>query len=147
MTETSGSADPIARGYSAPAPSAWVGWILFAGVMMMLLGGFAIVEGIVALVDKSYFVVGHNELLVHMSYDSWGWVHIGLGALAIVAGGALMTGRMWARVIAVAVAFVNAFANLGFLAAYPVWSGIMIAFDVLVIWAVIVHGREVRRDY
>jgi hypothetical protein len=147
MTETSRSAGPTVQGYAGPAPTAWVGWVLFAGIMMMLTGGFAVIEGIVALVDKSYFHVGPHGLLVHMSYTGWGWTHIGLGTLAVAAGASLMTGRTWARVVAVTLAFVSAFVNLAFLAAFPIWSTIMITIDVLVIWAVTVHGREVRQDY
>jgi len=148
MTETSRSAGPSVHGYTSPdAPSAWVGWVLFAGLMMMLLGGFAVIEGIVALVDKSYFHVGRHGLLVHMSYTGWGWVHIGIGVVAVFAGASLLTGKTWARVFTVAVALVNTFINLGFLAAFPLWSLIMITIDVLVIWAVTVHGREIRHDY
>ncbi|MDX6324546.1 MAG: hypothetical protein QOK15_900, partial [Nocardioidaceae bacterium] len=55
-----------------------------------------------------------------------------------------MRGQMWARIVAVAVAFLSCLVNIAFLSAYPIWSTIMIAIDVLVIWAVMVHGREMR---
>jgi uncharacterized membrane protein YjfL (UPF0719 family) len=51
---------------------------------------------------------------------------------------------MWARVAGVVIAFASAVANLASLAAYPVWSLIMIVFDVLIIWALIVHGNEMK---
>ena len=54
---------------------------------------------------------------------------------------------MWARVVAVLVALLSALVNLAFLSAYPVWSTIMIAVDILVIYAVIAHGREGSDDY
>ena len=129
-------------------PTGWVGWILFAGVMLIMLGSFQLIAGFVALFQKSYYVVTQtNNLLVHMNYTSWGVLHICLGGLAVLAGFALMAGQMWARVYAIIVAFVSALSNLAFLSAAPVWCTIMIAVDVLVIWAVAVHGREVKGSF
>jgi hypothetical protein len=69
-------------------------------------------------------------------------VHLIAGVVVALAGSAVMIGRMWARVVGVVLAVVSAIANIGFLAAYPVWSTIIIALDVLVIYALVVHGRE-----
>jgi hypothetical protein len=129
--------------YAEPEPTGWVGWIIYAAVMMILLGSFAVIQGFVALFDKSYFHVSRGGLITNTSYNGWGAAYLALGALAIAGGIALMSGRTWARILAVAVASLNAIAELAFLSAYPVWSVIMIALDVLVIWAVSVHGREV----
>lgn len=126
-----------------PARTAWVGWIWFGGTMMILLGLFNAIEGIVALFNKHYYVVGPEGLLV-FNLTGWGWIHLIIGALAVVAGIFLFTGAAWARVAAVVLATVNAIAQLAFLSAYPVWSTIIIALDVVVIWAVVVHGREVK---
>src|SRR4051794_38353182 len=124
-------------------PTAWVGWILFAGTMLLLVGFFQAIAGFVALFDKSYY--GPNsDLTVTVSYDAWGWVHIGLGLLAIAGGFGVMAGKTWARVYAIAYAGIAAIVNMSFMRAYPVWMTIMIAVDVLVIYAVAVHGREVR---
>jgi len=130
---------------SAP-PTMWVGWIAFAGVMMIMLGAFHAIEGLVALFQDSYFLVGKNNLVVHVDYTAWGWAHLIGGLIVAGAGVALFTGRMWARIVAVVCAFGSALVNIAFLSAYPIWSTIMISFDVLVIWAVTVHGREVRES-
>lgn len=127
-----------------PGPSGWVGWIAFAGTMMLLLGSFHLIQGIIALFQDEYYLVGANGLTVELDYTQWGWTHVILGTLVAAAGLALLVGQMWARVVAVVVAFVSAIVNIGFLAAYPVWSTIMITIDVLVIWAVMVHGREMK---
>jgi len=127
-----------------PAPSGWVGWIAFAGTMMLLLGVFHVIQGIIALFQDEYYLVGANGLTVQLDYTQWGWTHVILGTLVAAAGLALLAGQMWARVVAVLVAFISAIVNIGFMAAYPVWSTIMIAIDVLVIWAVTVHGREMK---
>ena len=67
--------------------------------------------------------------------------------MAVAAGAGLIAGRMWARIYAVVLTFLSAIVNLGFLAANPVWSTIIITTDVLVIYAVTVHGREVKSSY
>jgi hypothetical protein len=124
--------------------TAWVGWIGFAAIMMMMLGSFHIIEGLVALFQDEYFLVGKSGLTVHVDYTTWGWIHIMGGVVVIAAGVGLLSGKTWARTVAVAVAAVSALVNIAFLSAYPVWSTIMIAFDVLVIWAVTVHGSELK---
>jgi hypothetical protein len=124
--------------------TAWVGWIGFAAIMMMMLGSFHIIEGLVALFQDEYFLVGKSGLTVHVDYTTWGWIHIIGGVVVIAAGVGLLSGKTWARAVAVAVAAVSALVNIAFLSAYPVWSTIMIAFDVLVIWAVTVHGSELK---
>ena len=125
--------------------TAWVGWIVFAAAMMTLLGMFHVLQGIVALVNDDHFVVGHSGLLVSADYTTWGWVHL-IGGLVIAGAGlALFSGRMWGRVVGVVMAMLSAVANLGFLAAFPVWSSLMILIDVLVIWALTVHGSELTK--
>jgi hypothetical protein len=128
----------------APEPTGWVGWIVFAASMMILLGIFHAIEGLVALFKDEYFVVGTNGLVVDIDYTAWGWAHLIGGIVVALAGMALFTGRTWARVVGVVVAMVSAIINIAFLAAYPVWSTIMIAIDVLVIYALTAHGAEMK---
>ena len=125
--------------------SAWVGWIAFAGCMMVLLGSLHVIDGLVALFNDDFFLVGASGLLVSVDLTAWGWAHVVLGLVMAGAGYGLFAGHLWARVVGVLVALVSAVVNLGFLAAYPFWSGIMIALDVLVIWAITMHGSELRR--
>ena len=86
-----------------PGPSGWVGWIAFAGTMMLLLGSFHVIQGIIALVQDEYYLVGANGLTVQLDYTQWGWTHVILGVLVAAAGLALLVGQMWARVVAVLV--------------------------------------------
>ncbi|RSM43757.1 hypothetical protein DMA12_17870 [Amycolatopsis balhimycina DSM 5908] len=125
----------------AVARSRRVGWIWFAGAITVLAGLFNVIEGLVALFDKDYYVVGPSGLLV-FTLTGWGWLHFVVGVLVVLTGIALLTGAQWARVVTVALAGFNALAQLAFLSAYPFWGVIVIALDVLVIWAVIVHGDE-----
>ncbi|MEU3270587.1 hypothetical protein ABZ639_07055 [Saccharomonospora sp. NPDC006951] len=145
--ETGNRTGPVTPNQQPQQPpitrTAWVNWIWFAGAMMILLGLFNVIQGLVALFNDEYYVVGPSGLLV-FDITGWGWVQLGLGAAAVAAGVCLFTGAMWARVAAVLLAAVNAVAQMAFLAANPVWCTIVIALDVLVIWAIVVHGKEVK---
>ena len=85
-----------------------------------------------------------NGLVLHVDYTAWGWTYLIGGIIMVAAGAALFAGQMWARVVAVALALASAVLNMAFFSAYPWWSAIMITFDVLVIWAVTVHGSEMK---
>jgi hypothetical protein len=124
--------------------SAWEGWVVFAGWMLILLGCFHVIEGLAAVFRDEVFLVGQSGLVVNVDYTVWGWVHVVGGVVAILAGIALNRGQMWARIVAVVVAFLSALVNIAFLPAYPIWSGILITLDVLIIWAVTVHGSELK---
>ncbi|WP_018680922.1 DUF7144 family membrane protein [Actinokineospora enzanensis] len=129
-------------GYYPRRDSAWVGWIWFGAVMMILVGLFTVVNGLVALFQDEYYTVTAGRLLV-FDLTGWGWLHLIVGIVVTLAGFALFTGAIWARVAAVVLAGINALTQLAFLPAYPVWSIIAIVLDVVVIWAVVVYGREV----
>jgi hypothetical protein len=149
MTETrnvGGATVPRQGSRRIPAePSGWVGWIVFAAVMMLMLGTFHVIQGFVSLFQDSYYLVPKSGLTVHVDYTAWGWTQLIIGAVVLAAGIGLFTGRMWARIIGVTVAFLSAILNVGFLSAYPLWSAIMIAVDVLIIWALTVHGAEMKQ--
>jgi hypothetical protein len=80
-----------------------------------------------------------------MSYTGWGWLHLGLGAVNILAGFGLFAGRTAARIWAIFVASASAISNIGFTSAYPVWAVIIVAIDVIVIYALCVHWNELER--
>jgi hypothetical protein len=140
------------RGYTAeepyrPArhgPTAWVGFVVFGGIMLLMVGGFQVIEGLVAILKDDYYVVTRSGLLLNLDYTTWGWTHLLIGLIAVATGFGVLAGQMWARVVGIIIAVISALANIAFLAAYPLWSTIIIATDVLVIYALAVHGREVR---
>jgi len=149
----SGALDPGARGASPrqnvepTGMTGWVGWIAFAGVMMVILGTFHLIDGLVAIFNDEYFLVSNSGLIVTADYTVWGWVHLLGGLIIIAAGVAVFTGNVWARAVGVLMAVISAVINIAFLSAYPIWSTIMITLDILVIWALTVHGEELRDDY
>ena len=148
----SGALDPGARdalprqNVEPTGMTGWVGWIAFAGVMMVILGTFHIIDGLVAIFNDEYFAVTKSGLIITADYTVWGWVHLLGGVIIIAAGVAVFTGQVWARSIGVLMAVISAVINIAFLSAYPIWSTIMITVDVLVIFAIIVHGRELKAN-
>jgi hypothetical protein len=111
-------------------------------MMMILLGSFQIIAGVVALLDDGYYLVGSSGLVVSVDYTTWGWAHLLIGVVAMTAGFGLFTGAMWARVLGIAVAVISALANFAFVPAYPFWALTLIALDVVVIYAIAAHGKE-----
>ena len=139
---TAPQAPPQHRAEAPPEPTGWVGWIIFASIMMIMAGSFQVIIGLAALFDSGYYVAVEDQLVVNVDYTAWGWVHMGIGVVAIAAAFGLLTGRMWARVLGITVAVLSAVVNLAFTAAYPVWAVTMITLDVIVIYAIAVHGKE-----
>jgi len=125
----------------------WVGWIFFSGILMVMLGAFHAIMGFVALFKDDYYLVGRNGLVLSLDYTQWGWVHIIIGLVALAAGFGVLVGQMWARVVGIILALVSAVGNLVFIAAHPIWSTMVIVLDVLIIYALCVHGREVKNTY
>jgi hypothetical protein len=127
----------------ASGNSPWVGWIIFGALLMVLLGSLHAFHGLVALLNSDSYSVPEDGLTVQLSYTAWGWLQLIFGGIVVAAGIALFLGQRWARVVAVIVAFLSVLVNVGFGSAAPVWSAIMVGIDVLVIWAVVVHGEEI----
>src|SRR3954449_4770602 len=116
----------------APETTAWTGWVVFGGVMLITLGAFQIIQGLVALFDDGFYLVRSSGLVVDVNYNTWGWIHTIIGVVGVLAGLGLLAGNLAARIVGVVVALLSAVVNLAFISAYPIWSAIMIALDVIV---------------
>jgi hypothetical protein len=127
-----------------PDPTGWTGWVVFASFMMIMAGSFQAIEGLVAIFDDGFYHVTENGLVVNVDYSVWGWTHLLLGALLIICGVGVLAGNIVARVVAILLAGLSALVNLVFLEAYPIWGILIITVDVLVIYSLVVHGRELR---
>jgi hypothetical protein len=132
------------RTYDVAGPRGWTVWVIFAGTMMLLVGSFHAISGLVALFRDEYDVVRPSGLVVNVDYSVWGWTHLLLGILVAAAGAGAIVGQTWARAVGVLLAMLSAIANMVFIAAYPVWSIVIVTLDVIVIYALIVHGRELK---
>ncbi|WP_426595555.1 DUF7144 family membrane protein [Cellulomonas sp. McL0617] len=119
-----------------------VGMTVFAATMMIVIGFFQAVQGLVALVNDTFYVVG-QKWLFEFDVTTWGWIHLILGIVIGIAGVFVLVGQVWARTVGVIVATVSAVANFAWLPYYPVWAVTVIALNIFVIWALTVRGRDV----
>jgi hypothetical protein len=121
------------------------GWglVVFAGVMMILLGSFHALEGLTAILKDKFFVFTPTNYLISVDVTGWGWIHLIGGVVVALAGFFVFSGAVWARAVGIVLAVLSAIANFLFIPYYPFWSLLMIALDIFVIWALAVHRREV----
>lgn len=110
------------------------GWTALAAVLMVFGGGMAILQGISAIAKDDVFVATRNYVF-QFNLTGWGWIHLILGIVIVLAGCALFTGAFWARAIGVVLAGIGALANFAWLPHYPLWSIVLIALDIFIIWA------------
>ncbi|HET7352263.1 MAG TPA: hypothetical protein VFJ28_15125 [Marmoricola sp.] len=109
-----------------------------------MAGVLHVLQGLVAIVNDEFFVLG-QEYVFKFDLTAWGWAHLILGIVVFAAGVGLFTGQAWARTAAVVLACLSIVASFAWLPYYPLWSMLLIALDVLVIWAVTAHGRDISR--
>jgi uncharacterized membrane protein len=130
--------------YDVPTETTgWVDWGIFAATMMVLGGVLNIVHGLVALLNDDW-AVWSNSGAVYLDLTTWGWVHILVGSLVILAGIGVLSGNVLARTVGVFLAGLSLVTNFLYMPVYPVWSITVIVLDVLMIWALTAHGREMR---
>lgn len=142
-TATPGAMSGSTRVGAHTERTGWTGWVAFAGVMMIVGGALAAFQGLVAVANDTW-VVWTNTAAVTVSMTQWGWIHLAIGAVAVLAGIGVFTGNVAARAVGVAVAGISLLANFMFIPAYPIWALSIMAIDVLVIWALVAHGGEMR---
>ena len=119
--------DPPVSGFA-------VGGVLFAAVLMILIGIFQSIAGLTAIVDDDFYVLTQNYTF-DIDTTAWGWIHLILGVVVLLAGIALFAGKGWAGMVALALAVLSAIANFFFIPYYPFWAILEIALAVWVIWA------------
>jgi hypothetical protein len=130
------------RGYgdtraAEPRPAgAVLGFTIMASVLMMVSGLWNFLEGLAAIIRGSFFVVLPNYVY-NVSVTGWGWIHLIVGAALFVAGAFLFTDKLWARVVGVALACISAVFNFLYIPYQPVWSVIVIALDIVIVWALL----------
>jgi hypothetical protein len=123
----------------APA-SGWEGYAAFGGIVLVMAGAFHALTGLVGIFNDSFWLVTDDDLVISADYTAWGWAHLLLGAVVAGVGAGVLRGMEWARITGVVLAVVSALVNLAFLAAFPVWSVLIIVLDVLVIHSLVAHG-------
>jgi hypothetical protein len=124
--------------------SGWaVGFTVFAAVMMLMVGAWQALAGLIAIFENEFYVTTRNYIF-ELDATTWGWIHLVLGLIVAFAGWGVLSGQTWARIVGITLAALSATANFLFIPYYPFWSILIIAVDILVIWALASHGREFR---
>jgi hypothetical protein len=117
------------------------GLMIFGAAMLVTIGLFQVFAGFSAILDDEVYATTPNYVF-QFDLTAWGWIHLGLGVLAILVGVALMMRQEWAMVAGIAIAVLSALSNFMFLPYYPVWSLVIIGFDVAIIWALTSNLRN-----
>ena len=119
------------------------GWIGFAGIVMLIIGGIDFIQGLIALFDDNYYVVTASGFLV-VDLTGWGWIMVIWGVVLVLAGLGLLGGQGWARWFTIIVVGLNFFAQLGFLgnSQYPLWALTALALNVVVLYALTARWDE-----
>ena len=131
--------------HQGTASRAGTGWVFFAAIMMTVLGIFGIFEGLAAIVKSGFYHVPPNYY-ISINAKGWGWIHLIISIIVVLAGFALFQGATWARVVGIILASLSAIANFLFIPVYPIWSLLIITIDIVVIWALAAHGGALARD-
>jgi hypothetical protein len=120
--------------------NAWSGWHGFTAVLLFVVGFFNAIYGILAIAEDEIVLSSGPRVTVLLDVTAWGWVHLVLGLALAAAGIGIFLGQTWARVVGVLAVSVNMVTQMMNVPAYPVWSLLVIALDVVIIWALTVHG-------
>jgi hypothetical protein len=143
-TRSNWQAESRAHEIAVGQPRGWAEGLVFAGMLLGLVGLFEVIAGVTALFNDTVYVVRSDRLVISVDYTVWGWAHLVFGVLALVTAYFLVRGTRLGLTLGIVVAALVAVVNLLFLPAYPWWSTLAIAFNVLVIYAISKHGEELR---
>ena len=114
------------------------GWQTYSGLVLALGGLFAVIDGLMAVYRSSFFA--GNAVFVFSDLRTWGWIIFGLGALGIISGLAVFSGREWARWTGITVAGLGALGQMLFAQAYPLWSLMIMGVYLLAVYGLAVYG-------
>ena len=120
----------------------WRDWAMFASLLMYLTGAFAVASGLISVFNDSFMAPVKGQILV-LDLTAWGWAQVVIGVLVLLAANAVRTGRMWGRIVGIAFASLNAFAQFALIPVTPVWSVIAVTLDVVIIISLSLHGGEI----
>ncbi|WP_433561243.1 DUF7144 family membrane protein [Nocardia sp. CA-151230] len=128
MAHSTGPEPTLKQGLAA-------GTTIAAGILLLVVGVLSILQGISAVASDNLLVVGY-DYVYKMNTTGWGWIHIVLGIIEIVVAIGLLRGTTWGRVAALIMAALSIVENFLWIPYYPAWSLLIIALDVVVIWAI-----------
>lgn len=119
-----------------------IGWTIFAATMLLIVGSFWIIAGLAGIIGDNTIFISANYI-VNVDTTTWGWVHLLVGIIVLLAGFGLFNGQVWARTVGVIVAIGNMIVAFAWLPHYPIWAVCIMAVDITVIWALTAHGKDI----
>ncbi|MBF6416139.1 DUF7144 family membrane protein [Nocardia cyriacigeorgica] len=134
MSHSTETDSPVKQGFAA-------GTSIGASILLLTVGVLSILQGISAVAEDQLFVAG-IEYVYEFDTTTWGWIHIVLGIVLVASAIGLMMGTTWGRIAAVTIAALSIVANFLWLPYYPLWSILIIALNIVVIWAVTTWNPE-----
>lgn len=124
--------------------SGWaIGFTAFAGFMMIMMGGWWIISGLVGLFNSEFYVVTLRWIF-EFDISTWAWIHLIVGSIILVAGIFLFQGAVWARTVGVIIAVIAGLLSFAWLPYYPIWAILFIVVSIAIIWALTAHGRDIK---
>ncbi|HEX3489197.1 MAG TPA: hypothetical protein VHU92_07630 [Streptosporangiaceae bacterium] len=135
--ETAGyrEADYQTTDYGYTGGPAQTGFTVLAGMLMILGGLWGFFEGLIAIIHQSFYATTPHGYTYQFNVHGWGWIHLILGVVIVAAGVCVLLGQTWAKLLGIVLAAFSGIANFLFIPYYPIWSIILIAMDVVIIWA------------
>jgi hypothetical protein len=124
----------------------WVGWVVFAAIMMIMVGVFAIIGGFIAIFDDSWGSGAFGQY-ANATANAWGWTTLILGVITLFAAFAVLKGAVWGRTIGVIMSALVAIDHFTTVRGYPIWDFIVIVLCIFVIYALTVHGGELKQQF
>lgn len=124
-------------------PSVWAaGYASFAGVVLIMVGFFQAIAGLVAIVNDTFYVAT-KDYVFKFDATAWGWIHLIVGIIVLLVGFGIFSGNVLARTVGVIAALVSGVAAFMWVPYYPFWAIVIIALDIAIIWALTAHGRDI----
>jgi hypothetical protein len=123
----------------------WAGWVGFAGLLMVVIGGLDFFQGLIAIIRDKYYVLTPSQIIV-FDLTTWGWITLIWGIVLALTGAALVSGAGWARWLTIVIASLNFFVQLGFVGGhqYPLWALTAMALNIVVLYVLTVRWSDVR---
>jgi hypothetical protein len=129
----------------AGARTGWVGWISFAALLMIVAGALGAMAGLAAIVrDETYVQVAGRVWI--FDETAWGWIHLLLGIAIVAVGAMMLQGRPIALGLGAGIIMLHMLGSFAWLSIYPWWGMVVIAIDILILYAIVVHGYEAVRS-
>ena len=114
---------------------------MFAGIMLVIVAGFQILEGISAIADDKVFVTDADYVYA-FDITTWGWIHLVFGLIGLLTGIGILARQGWAWLVGILIAALSMISNFAYLPYFPIWALTVIAIDVVIMWALISMVRK-----